>query len=101
LLNKWICKLFSDCGVPVIDNGNVDYPSGTLFDESVTVTCNAGYNITGDTTWTCADLGWNGKTTCVILGTYSQTIMFIRKQNDSEFCSMTGDTVVLNSSRMS
>ena len=58
----------SDCGIPVVENGKVDYPSGTLLDQSLTVTCNSGYDISGTATWTCADSGWDANATCVIQG---------------------------------
>ncbi|XP_053398307.1 CUB and sushi domain-containing protein 1-like [Mercenaria mercenaria] len=55
-----------DCGSPVVENGNVDSQAGTLFGQSVTVTCNEGYDISGASTWTCVDSGWNATASCVI-----------------------------------
>jgi hypothetical protein len=57
-----------DCGTPVVENGKVDITFGTLLNNSLTVACDEGYNISGDSTWTCADSGWDSSAICVIQG---------------------------------
>jgi hypothetical protein len=59
---------FSDCETPVVENGKVDTSSGTLLNNSLTVICNEGYDISGDSTWTCNDSGWDATAICVIQG---------------------------------
>ena len=51
-----------DCG-SLTDpaNGQVDLTSGTTFGQTVTYSCNTGYNLVGDSTRTCEGTGeWSG-----------------------------------------
>ena len=51
-----------DCG-SLTDpaNGQVDLTSGTTFGQTVTYSCNTGYNLVGDSTHTCQATGeWSG-----------------------------------------
>jgi hypothetical protein len=52
----------------VLENGEVNIKSGTFINNIITITCNDGYYISGDSTWTCADSGWDATATCVIQG---------------------------------
>ena len=65
----------------MVDNGNVDLSSGTLFGESVTVTCNDGYDISGTATWTCADSGWDATASCEIQGNNFRSIFPTNQEN--------------------
>ncbi|XP_053398308.1 CUB and sushi domain-containing protein 3-like [Mercenaria mercenaria] len=55
-----------DCGDPTPINGKTSIPFGTTFDETVTVYCNPGYNLTGSTNLTCQHTGWSDTPTCDI-----------------------------------
>ena len=42
-------------------NGQVDDSAGTTFEQTATYSCNAGYNLVGDSTRTCQATGnWSG-----------------------------------------
>ena len=42
-------------------NGQVDDSAGTTFEQTATYSCNAGYNLVGDSTRTCQANGvWSG-----------------------------------------
>ena len=51
-----------DCGTLTDPaNGQVDLTSGTTFRQTATYSCNAGYNLVGDSTRTCQATGvWSG-----------------------------------------
>ena len=56
-----------DCGtLTAPDNGQVDLTSGRTFGQTATYSCNAGYNLVGDSSRTCQAAGnWSGSTpTC-------------------------------------
>ena len=55
--------MLTDCGnVTSVENGNVNFDSGTLFGDVIHYTCNAGYNLTeGSATRECNSTGdWSG-----------------------------------------
>ena len=55
--------MLTDCGnVTSVENGNVNFDSGTLFGDVIRYTCNAGYNLTeGSATRECNSTGdWSG-----------------------------------------
>ena len=51
-----------DCGnLTAPDNGSVTLTSGTTFGQTVTYSCNTGFNLVGDSTRTCQANGdWSG-----------------------------------------
>lgn len=55
-----------------IEHGHVDYPDNeTAVNQSLPVSCNAGYEISGDHRITCLDNGtWSNTTTCIKIGLY-------------------------------
>lgn len=60
--------LFKDCGTPpIVDNGDVSYPQGSLVDATATYTCNDGYYVSGDSVVTCESTGsWTVEPFCFI-----------------------------------
>ncbi|KAH3735246.1 hypothetical protein DPMN_041709 [Dreissena polymorpha] len=55
-----------DCGIPSTYNGHVTPVNGTLFGAVSKVTCNSGYNSTGDKELVCGHPGWMGSVVCTI-----------------------------------
>jgi hypothetical protein len=64
----------ADCGNPTPANGYANLTFGTTFGSTVTVTCNSGYNLTGDSLIVCQQSGWSDTPSCVIQG---QNILLI------------------------
>lgn len=62
------CLIFPDCGDPSPTNGIANTPAGTTFDETATISCNPGYDVSGSSTLICLDSGWNDTATCTIQG---------------------------------
>ena len=59
----------ADCGTTKITNGEVEFPTGTAFGASGTVSCDAGYNVDGPGMIQCLDTGiWSADTSCTIKG---------------------------------
>ena len=57
-----------DCGtLNTTTNGQVSHPNGTTFRQIATYSCNAGYNLVGESTHMCqADGMWSGREpTCI------------------------------------
>ncbi|XP_028309762.1 membrane cofactor protein-like isoform X1 [Gouania willdenowi] len=47
------------CGIAGnVENGYIDYPTGTSFGDKAVITCNPGYILVGKKTLTCGDQGW-------------------------------------------
>ena len=57
-----------DCGNPTPANGYADLTYGTTFGSNATITCNTGYNLTGDSLIVCNVSGWSDTPSCVIQG---------------------------------
>ncbi|XP_053398439.1 sushi, von Willebrand factor type A, EGF and pentraxin domain-containing protein 1-like [Mercenaria mercenaria] len=57
-----------DCGDPTPINGKTSTPFSTTFGDTVTVSCNPGYNINGSSSLTCQHTGWSDTPTCDIKG---------------------------------
>lgn len=93
-LSNSACELFHlDCGnTTTIDNGQV-YFSGvqTTYGQTVPVTCNTGYKLTGGTSIECLhDGSWSTSTTCEMIGLYFHMLLCIIKlemKNLSTVCS--------------
>lgn len=60
-----------------MENGHVDISSGTLLDDVAGVSCEAGYDLIGDTSLLCQDSGWTGNVSCIAQGMYKFYISFI------------------------
>ena len=62
--------MLSDCGATKVTNGQVRFVAGTTtYGSSGTVTCDAGYSVTGPGTIQCLASGiWSTTTTCNIKG---------------------------------
>ncbi|XP_052807627.1 sushi, von Willebrand factor type A, EGF and pentraxin domain-containing protein 1-like [Mya arenaria] len=55
-----------DCGDPSPMNGVATFNSGTTLNQTASVTCNTGYNLTGPDSLTCTSDGWDANVTCTI-----------------------------------
>lgn len=70
-----------DCGTRDVENGQVDFSSGTLFGQTASVTCNEGYNLSGAASWNCVDDGWNDTASCIVQGKVLSVYVDIRIYN--------------------
>ncbi|XP_060913928.1 complement receptor type 2-like isoform X3 [Labrus mixtus] len=62
---EWSPKLLEcqrkNCGaLDAVINGEITYPTSTLFGDTAVVKCNAGYRLVGGGTIRCGDAGWLG-----------------------------------------
>ncbi|XP_045173887.2 sushi, von Willebrand factor type A, EGF and pentraxin domain-containing protein 1-like [Mercenaria mercenaria] len=57
-----------DCGKLTIENGQFTAALGTTFGMSAKLSCNSGYEISGNPLITCTETGWSDTATCVPLG---------------------------------
>ena len=57
-----------DCGSATPSNGQAVTLSGTIFNQTANISCNAGYTLNGSTTITCTETGWDSLPTCEIRG---------------------------------
>lgn len=60
--------VLSDCGDPTPANGQATYRNGTLVNDTAAITCNTGYSLSGSSTITCSNAGWDDEPTCTIQG---------------------------------
>ncbi|XP_045912458.1 C4b-binding protein alpha chain-like isoform X3 [Micropterus dolomieu] len=44
-----------------VNNGHIDYPTGTDFGDYTVITCNEGYRFVGNSKILCGVLGWDGR----------------------------------------
>ena len=51
-------------------NGVATFTSGSTLNETASITCNTGYNLTGPASLTCTSDGWDANVTCNIQGIY-------------------------------
>lgn len=51
-------------------NGVATFNSGTTLNQTASVTCNTGYNLTGPDSLTCTSDGWDANVTCTIQGIF-------------------------------
>ena len=64
----------SDCLPTTVANGDVDFSAGTTYGANATITCDAGFNVSGSGRIQCLETGlWDTTSECVIIG-----MMFIR-----------------------
>ena len=71
LLDNIAFVFVADCGNPAPENGTADTPDGTTYENVAIITCNAGYDLVGDTLISCLDGGnWSSSPSCAIKGSY-------------------------------
>lgn len=60
-----------DCGDPTPFNGLLSNAlSGTYLGDTATITCDSGFDISGSSSLTCLETGWNDTSTCIIQSEY-------------------------------
>ena len=80
MLDVFLLSTAVDCGnLPNPANGQVSNTAGTTFGQTAIYSCNAGYNLVGDSTRTCqADGMWSGSApTC-------QSMLLLPHRHSSE-----------------
>lgn len=53
--------LIAGCGQLSLENGMVTYTNRYIVGSVATHTCDTGYRVEGDATWTCTESGWDGQ----------------------------------------
>ena len=68
-------------------NGKVNHTAGTTVGEIATYSCNTGYNLVGESTRTCQEIGnWSGRApTCQGVCVYELINPMVMKLESSDF----------------